>query len=192
MKARLLVLGMLHRGDLHPYEMKRRLAAAMVDCYLDLDVGTLYYAIRQLEKEGAIAAIAEERVARGGMRTIYRITPGGRALFQEGFYRQFDEDGPVARTLYGALLFLHCVDLGRLAGAIRGRIARLDDLIEKLEPLHAEMGPALSTGGEHLFRHIEQQRRLDRDWLGGLLADIEAGRFHDAAPLAGTRPPPAR
>jgi DNA-binding PadR family transcriptional regulator len=50
MKARLLVLGMLHRGDLHPYEMKRRFAAAMVDCYLNVDVGTLYYDIRQLEK----------------------------------------------------------------------------------------------------------------------------------------------
>src|ERR1700710_931551 len=122
MKARPLVLGMLHRGDLHPYEMKRRFDAAMIDCYLDLDVGTLYYAIRQLEKEGMIAAVAEERVARGGVRTIYRITPEGRAEFQAGFYRQFEEDGPVARTLYGALLFFHCVDRAGLIEAIRGRI----------------------------------------------------------------------
>src|ERR1700760_603066 len=100
MKARLLVLGMLHRGDLHPYEMKRRLTAAMVDCYLAVDVGTLYYAIRQLEKDEAIVAAAEERVARGGMRTIYRITDKGRAEFQDGFYRQFEEDGPVSQTLY--------------------------------------------------------------------------------------------
>jgi len=177
MKARLLVLGMLHRGDLHPYEMKRRFAAAMVDCYLDVDVGTLYYAIRQLEKEGAISAVAQERVARGGLRTIYRITPTGRAQFQDGFFRQFEEDGPVSQTLYGALLFLHCVDQARLAEAIRNRIARTDDLIAKLKPLHDEMAPALTTGGEHLFRHIEQQRRLDRDWLRGLLAEIEAGHM---------------
>jgi DNA-binding PadR family transcriptional regulator len=174
MKARLLVLGMLHRGDLHPYEMKRRFEAAMVDCYLDLDVGTLYYATRQLEKEGAIAAIAEERVARGGMRTIYRITPKGRAEFQDGFYRQMDEDGPVARTLYGPLLFLHCVDRAKLVAAIRARLVRLDDLIAKLKPVRAQMGAPLPTGSEHLLRHIEKQRRLDRDWLKGLLADLEA------------------
>jgi DNA-binding PadR family transcriptional regulator len=174
MKARLLVLGMLHRGDLHPYEMKRRFEAAMVGCYLDLEVGTLYYAIRQLEKEGAIVAVAEERVARGGMRTIYRITDKGRAEFQDGFFRQFEEDGPVSQTLYGALLLLHRVDRPRLAEAIRGRIARLDDLIAKLGPVREEMGPSLPTGGRHLLRHIERQRRLDREWLQGLLADVEA------------------
>jgi len=184
MKARLLILGMLHRGDLHPYEIKRRLEGAMVECYTDVDVGTLYYAIRQLEKDGAIAAVAQERVARGGMRTIYRITPKGRAEFQEGFARQFEEDGPVSQTLYGALLFLHTVDRAKLADLIRKRIARLDELIDKLRPLRKEMAPLVSTGGEHLFRHIKKQRHLDRDWLRGLLADVEAGDVYDAADRA--------
>jgi DNA-binding PadR family transcriptional regulator len=48
MDARLLILGVLHRGDFHPYEIKRRLEAAMVECYIDVDV-TLYYA-RSAEK----------------------------------------------------------------------------------------------------------------------------------------------
>ena len=154
----------------------------MVECYLDVDVGTLYYAVRQLEKDGAITPVTQERVARGGVRTIYRITEQGRAEFQEGFYRQFEEDGPASQTLYGALLFLHYVDRARLADAIRRRIERLDDLIAKLAPLHEQMAPALSIGGEHLFRHIERQRRLDRDWLAGLLADIEAGQGPQMTP----------
>src|SRR5947207_9633228 len=65
MNARLLILGVLHRGDFHPYEIRRRLEAAMVECYIDVDVGTLYYAVRQLEKGGFISAVAEERVPRG-------------------------------------------------------------------------------------------------------------------------------
>ena len=48
MKAEFLILGALHRGDLHPYEIKRRLENALVECYTDVDVGTLYYAVRQL------------------------------------------------------------------------------------------------------------------------------------------------
>jgi DNA-binding PadR family transcriptional regulator len=175
MKARLLILGALHRGDLHPYEIKRRLEASMVECYLDVDVGTLYYAVRQLEKDGAIERVARERVVRGGMRTIYRITPKGRDEFQEDFFRRFEEDGPVSRTLYGALLFLHCVDRAKLATAIRARIARTDQLIAKLDPIRAEMGPALTAGGKQLLRHIEMQRRLDRDWLRDLLVEIEGG-----------------
>jgi DNA-binding PadR family transcriptional regulator len=181
MKARLLVLGVLHRGDFHPYEIKRRLENAMVECYTDVDVGTLYYAIRQLEKDGLISAVSQERVARGGMRTVYRITPGGRVEFQKLLHAQFEQEGPVSQTLYGALLFLHLSDLKAVETLVREKIARLDELIAKLDPIRQELHGVLSTGGEHLLRHIEEQRRLDRKWLAGLLADIKAGRVRDVA-----------
>ena len=48
MKAELYILGVLHRGNFHPYEIKRRLTQAMIECFTDVDVGTLYYAVRQL------------------------------------------------------------------------------------------------------------------------------------------------
>src|SRR5690349_9167758 len=162
MNARLLVLGVLHRGDFHPYEIKRRLEAAMVECYIDVDVGTLYYAVRQLEKERLIQAIAEERVARGGVRTIYRISPDGRAEFKKGLHRQFDAEGPVSQTLYGALLFLHLADRTVVEDALRRRIARLDDLVAKLGPIGEQFAAKVGTGGKHLLSHIDQQRRLDR------------------------------
>lgn len=181
MNARLLILGVLHRGDFHPYEIKRRLQNAMIECYMDVDVGTLYYAIRQLEKEGLISAVSRERVARGGVRTVYTITPKGKTEFQALLHRQFEEEGPVPQTLYGALLFLHLSDLAVVENLIRSRIARLDDLIAKLGPIREELAPVIATGGEHLLRHIEKQRRLDREWLQGLLADVEARRVHDVS-----------
>jgi DNA-binding PadR family transcriptional regulator len=181
MIARLLILGVLHRGDFHPYEIKRRLQAAMVECYIDVDVGTLYYGVRQLEKDGLIVPVAEERVARGGVRTIYSITNAGRAQFREGLHGQFDVEGPVPQTLYGALLFLHLADRAIVENALRRRIARLDELIAKLAPIRKELAPVLSTGGEHLLDHIGRQRRMDRDWLKVLLADIEANGIRDVA-----------
>lgn len=181
MKARLLILGVLHRGNFHPYEIKRRLENAMVECYIDVDVGTLYYAIRQLDKEGLISAVSQERVPRGGMRTVYSISPKGKAEFRHLLHKQFEENGPVSQTLYGALLFLHLSDLATVEELVRGRIGRLDELIAKLGPIRKEFAPMISTGGEHLLRHLDKQRRLDRDWLKGLLADIEARRVHDVA-----------
>ena len=74
----LLILGVLHRGNFHPYEIKRRLENAMIECYTDVDVGTLYYAIRQLEKNRLITAVRKERVTRGGVRTVYGISSGGK------------------------------------------------------------------------------------------------------------------
>jgi DNA-binding PadR family transcriptional regulator len=181
MKANLLILGVLHRGNFHPYEIKRRLEQAMVECYTDVDVGTLYYAIRQLEKQGLIAAVSRERVARGGMRTVYKITARGKAGFRELLHRQFEEEGPVSQTLYGALLFLHLGDPGVVEDLVRRRIERLDELIAKLGPIRKELRPVLSTGGEHLLRHLDKQRRLDRDWLKGLLVDVKARRARDMA-----------
>ena len=181
MQARLLILGVLHRGNFHPYEIKRRLENAMVECYIAVDVGTLYYAIRQLEKEDMIEAVSRERVARGGMRTVYRITKKGKGEFQTLLHRQFEEEGPVSQTLYGALLFLHLSDLAVVEDVLRRRLARLDELIEKLGPIRKELAAVISTGGEHLLRHIEKQRRLDRDWIKGLLADVEGRRVRDVA-----------
>jgi DNA-binding PadR family transcriptional regulator len=181
MKASLLILGVLHRGNFHPYEIKRRLENAMVECYIDVDVGTLYYAIGQLAKEGLIAAQARQRVARGGMRTVYRITAKGRAEFRFLLHRQFEADGPVSQTLYGALLFLHLCDLPRVEKLVRRRIERLDEQIAKLGPIRKELGPLVSTGGAHLLDHLDQLRRLDRAWLKRLLADIAARRVRDVA-----------
>jgi DNA-binding PadR family transcriptional regulator len=144
-------------------------------------VGTLYDAIRQLEKESLIEAVSRERVARGGMRTVYRITRKGKGEFQGLLHRQFEEEGPVSQTLYGALLFLHLSDPATVEALLRRRIARLDELIGKLAPIRKELSPVISTGGEHLLRHIEKQRRLDREWLKGLLADGAARRVHDVA-----------
>jgi DNA-binding PadR family transcriptional regulator len=181
MKAKLLILGVLHRGDFHPYEIKRRLENAMVECYTDIEVGTLYYAIRQMDKEGLISTVSQQRVARGGMRTVYKISAKGKTEFVDLLHRQFEEDGPVSQTLYGALLFLHLSDPAIVQDLIRDRIARLDEQIAKLGPIRKELRPVLSTGGEHLLRHLDQQRRLDRDWLKGLLTDVKARRVRDVA-----------
>lgn len=190
-----MILGVLHRGDFHPYEIKRRLENAMVECYTDVDVGTLYYAIRQLEKEGMITPVSRERVARGGVRTVYSITPKGKADFRELLHRQFEGDGLVSQTLYGALLFLHLSDLAVVEDLLRHRIARLDELIAKLGPIRKQLAPVISTGGEHLLGHLDKQRRLDRDWLKGLLKEVAARRIHDVADPtrlgAGARPPRA-
>ena len=188
MNARLLILGVLHRGDFHPYEIKRRLEAAMVECYIDVDVGTLYYAVRKLEKDGLIEPVAQERVARGGIRTIYRITPEGRADFREHLHAQFDKEGPVPQTLYGALLFLHLADRGSVEEALRRRVTHLDALIAKLGPIRDQLAPVISTGSKHLLGHIEQQRHLDRAWLQNLLADIEANGVRDVVDPALLKP----
>jgi DNA-binding PadR family transcriptional regulator len=179
MKAELLILGVLHRGNFHPYEIKRRLLNAMVQCYTDVDVGTLYYAIRQLAKARQIKAISRERVARGGMRTVYGITPAGRERFQHLLHECFAAPGTVSETLYGALLFLHMADLQRIAELLETKIEQQADARRKVAAIRRQLAPILSSGGLHLLDHLDAQRNLDQKWLQALRADVVARNIHD-------------
>jgi DNA-binding PadR family transcriptional regulator len=181
MKAELLILGVLHRGNFHPYEIKRRLRNAMVECYTDVNVGTLYYAIRQLEKDRLIVPVRQERVARGGLRTVYTISANGKRRFQQLLNEQFAAEGSVAETLYAPMLFLHFSNLPLTAGLLRTRISRETEAIRKIAAIRKQLGSTLATGGLHLLKHLELRHRLDRKWLRGVLADVDRGRVRDVA-----------
>jgi len=113
------------------------------------------------------------------MRTIYGITARGRRRFQELLCEQFEADGPVAQTLYGAMLFLHLADLPAGAARLRRKIIQQTEAIREVSVLRKRLAPVLSTGGRHLTAHLSLQRRLDRKWLQAVLADVDAGNVRD-------------
>jgi DNA-binding PadR family transcriptional regulator len=189
MKAEILILGVLHRGNLHPYEIKRRLTNAMVQCFTDVDVGTLYYAVRKLSGSKLIAPVSQKRVVRGGIKTVYRITPLGKQRFQQLLHEQFELPGPVAQTLYIPMLFLHLCDRDRVAAQLGAKLSRQKNAIEELAAIKKELSPNLGTGALHLLEHLEAQRELDLQWLQSLWADVAAGRIYDSPVYSGKRPP---
>jgi DNA-binding PadR family transcriptional regulator len=176
MKAEFFVLGALHRGDLHPYEIKRRLNNALVDCYTDVDVGTLYYAVRQLVRSGDIAPKTRQKVTRGGERTIYRITSQGRKRFQELLLEQFQEEGTVAQTIYPALLFLHLAQLPAVAELLRERVRQTESAIAKIRAIKKHFGAGLGSGNCYLMDHLIEVRQLDRRWLRRLFSKVQTGK----------------
>jgi len=184
MKAEFYILGALHRGDLHPYEIKRRLNNALVECYTDVDVGTLYYAVRQLVKSGDIAPKTTQKVTRGGERTIYRITSQGRKRFQQLLLKRFQEEGPVAQTIYPALLFLDLADLPAVAELLRERLRQTESAMAKTRAIKRQLGAGLGSGNSHLMDHLIQVRRLDGRLLRRLLGEIKTLKIRAPQPTA--------
>ena len=181
MKAEFFILGVLHRGDFHPYEMKRRLNNALVECYTAIDVGTLYYAVRRLVESGDIAPKTRQKVARGGERTIYRITSLGRKRFQDLLLERFQERGTVAQTIYPALLFLDLAELPAVADLLRERLRQTESALAKTSAIQKQLGSGLGSGNSHLMDHLIQVRQLDRRSLRRLLREVESGKIR--APL---------
>lgn len=185
MKAELLILGILHRGDMHPYEIKRRLTHAMVDRYVDIDVGTLYYAVRQLAKEGHIMAVGEERVARGGARTVYSLTDSGRERFSILMVEQFSLRQPAFHPLHPALLFLHRADPTAILPLLTERMEAYREGHAMLSGMLAGMGGMLSTGSQLLMEHCRDTAALEVSWLQRVVAAVQAGaRDADLSGLA--------
>ena len=115
------------------------------------------------------------------MRTVYGISAGGKRRFQELLTEQFAAPGPVAQTLYSAMLFLQFGNLPLIADLLRSRISRETESIREVAEIRKQLGSVAATGALHLMKHLELQHRLDRKWLQGVLADVEAGRVRDVA-----------
>jgi DNA-binding PadR family transcriptional regulator len=184
MKAEFYILGALHRGDFHPYEIKQRLNNALIECYTDVDVGTLYYAVRQLVKSGDIAPKKRQKVKRGGERTIYGITSQGRRRFQELLFKRFQEEGTIAQTIYPALLFLDLADLPAVAKLLRKRLSQTESALTKTSAIKKQLGGRLGSGNSHLLDHLIRIRQLDCRSLRRLLSEVETGKIRAPQPAA--------
>src|SRR3954469_14773088 len=88
----LAVLGLLHEGPLHGYELRKRLNL-LLGWGRVLSYGSLYPALKRLLRAGWITGVtaAVPGVSRR-QRIVYQITPAGRHFFGE----QITDTGPAA------------------------------------------------------------------------------------------------
>ncbi len=87
MTQELVLLGLLAEGPKHGYEIKR-LITKVLGIFTSIETKSVYYPLRQLEKEGFVA----KRVSRAGRRPekyVYYITKRGSKRFQELLCKSF-------------------------------------------------------------------------------------------------------
>src|SRR2546428_8809383 len=77
----LAILGLLKERAMHGYQLKKRLADTL-GSFWQVSYGSLYPALKRLQKEGAVEMIfPREQVGR--RKNVYRITTVGEALFAD-------------------------------------------------------------------------------------------------------------
>jgi DNA-binding PadR family transcriptional regulator len=193
----LAVLGLLAEQPLHGYELKRRLSETLGPLW-GISFGSLYPALRRLERSGAIeaadagqggpiefvptgslkgdlAAARMRRRPRAGLRTrkAYRVTAEGERLFVELLT---DETADDERTF--ALKLSYCRHLSapqRLAFLERRR-AQLTQRLAK-----TRRNPARSTDRytRSLLEHRAQSTQHDLTWIEELIVQERDAMLHD-------------
>ncbi len=77
---RLFILGTLAAsGPLHGHQIRQQAQADRTERYTDIQVGSLYGALKRMAREGLVREVRTERVGNRPERTVYEITPEGRA-----------------------------------------------------------------------------------------------------------------
>jgi DNA-binding PadR family transcriptional regulator len=185
----LAVLGLLSEQPLHGYELKKRLSETLGPLW-GISFGSLYPALRRLERSGAIeeteaveltiagnvstgsldgdlAAARTRRRTLPGRRTrkAYRVTSRGAELFAELLT---DETADDERSFALKLSFCrHLEPLGRLAFLERRR-AQLSQRLAK-----TRRTPATRTIDRYtrsLLEHRTQSTQHDLAWIDELIA----------------------
>ena len=188
----LAVLGLLAEQPRHGYDLKKRLSETLGPLW-GISFGSLYPALRRLERSGAIEEVdenADRRRARGTLRA-HRIAQGrprrgpyapprpsvapdppglrhhrrsGRALFTELLTDESDDD---ERAFAVKLLFCGHLDPAARLAFLERRRAQLT------QRLVAERKPATRTIDRYsrsLLEHRARSTQHDLDWIAELIA----------------------
>jgi DNA-binding PadR family transcriptional regulator len=206
----LAILGLLDQQPLHGYELKKRVGE-MLGTLWGISYGSLYPALRRLERDGSIEAVEPGAVrgstpvpATGSLagdlaaararratkpsrrtRKVYRLTDRGHARLADLLLEEDGGIGDDERTF--ALKLAFCGNLepaARLALLQRRRAALADRLVRARR--------AGDTRGDRyarsLFEHRTQATQRDLEWVDSLIADETRADPRDDTTQADTSP----
>lgn len=183
------VLGLLHEGPMHGYELRKRLNGVL-GTFRAISYGSLYPALRDMLNAGLIVedghAGAPALTGRRA-RIVYKLTAEGKERFQQWL----DDVGPDA---YEDEPFgLHLAFFGRTDRDIRLRIllGRRNRLEERLATLHSNLGKRrerLDQWTLTLQQHGLDSVEREVDWVSQLIDQEIGGEEYSSRPRTGTPP----
>lgn len=175
--SNLMALGILSTvvlRDMHPYEMAGALRGWGKDQDLPIKWGSLYTVVRNLAKHGLLEEVASGREGRRPERTVYRITPAGRAELVDW-----------TRELLSAVE--HETPRFRAGLSVMSALSP-DEVTTLLQQRLAEVEAAVAAAGEALTTHREVPRlflieieydiamlNAEASWMRSLLGELTGG-----------------
>ncbi|MFF1838327.1 PadR family transcriptional regulator [Streptomyces sp. NPDC058231] len=174
----LAILGFLYEQPLHGYELKRRVAH-LTGHVRPIADGTLYPAIKRLERSGWLARRTEPG-SRAAPRHMLTPTDEGRAELRRRLRDADQLDISDENRWFTVLAFLrHLPDRTRQAAVLRRRLAFLQEPssffydAEGVRPLGAEAFDDPFRQGVLKIARATSEAELD--WLATTLKDLETG-----------------
>ncbi|WP_432931183.1 PadR family transcriptional regulator [Microbispora sp. CA-135349] len=175
--TRVLILGVLLDGPLHGYEVRKTLELWGAQHWANVAFGSIYHALGKMAQEGLLEVIeSDEGAGPGGGRgrTVYAITPDGRAEFDRRLREHWSEIMPIVDPFQVALTFMDRLPKADLLSAVRERTERLRAGFASFERARDAKRAADAP------RHVDEclvlsaaEYRAQLEWLEQAIARIE-------------------
>lgn len=163
--TQLLVLGLLKEKPLSGYDIQMALKSSGSESWGGVLVGSIYHALKRMEKEGYITVASVEQTGQR-QKSVYRITENGVRHFEKLLLCALQNDSVCFPTkLYSGLDYLESLSGGQAVAALllqkealKKNIANLDSgRAEKAECMGGKLHPISELVFEHMRKTIVQQ-----------------------------------
>jgi DNA-binding PadR family transcriptional regulator len=169
------VLSALVERPMYPYQIATVLKERGKDNAVNINWGSLYTVVRNLEKNGFIEAVETQKEGRQPERTVYRVTDAGRAELHDWLRELIGEPEREHTRLEAGLSDGMHLHPDEVAALLRGRLAALEEGI-------ASEQKELETAGQQMPRifliETEYHHALvkaEAEWIRGLLKEMDEG-----------------
>jgi DNA-binding PadR family transcriptional regulator len=183
--TRLLVLGAVRiLQPVHGYDVRRELLGWHLEEWTNVETGSIYSALKTLEKDGMIRRTSEtERGARPA-KTLYELTGEGEAEFQTLLRIAWWRVSYGAQPLLSALAMFPFMSRQELTAAVQSRQGQLEATLGQLSFTRAAIqdGATGEQGGppEHVRESLDfmmSHVRAELEWMQTFLRRLRDGTY---------------
>ncbi len=173
----LAILGFLYDAPLHGYELRKRIAA-LAGHVRPVSEGTLYPAIKRMERAGRLTRRTEPGAAAAPRHTLL-LTEAGRDELRRRLGEPAEQDITDENRWFTVLAFLSRLDDPARQAAVLRR--RLDFLRQPSSFFYDGDRPVRAEETADPFRRglltiARATSEAELRWLEGMLAELDAGR----------------
>ena len=163
--TQLLVLGLLKKEALSGYDIQLKLQTSSSELWGDILVGSIYYALNKLERDGYIKVSILKQIGRR-QKSIYSITDKGEKYLDELILNSLKTaDICYSTTLYSALSFFELLPKEDYIPALEKHKKSLEENFETLHKQKVEkeklfqgnMPPLNNLIFENMFNTLKEQ-----------------------------------
>jgi len=150
MDVKTACLGVLAFADASGYEIRKAFEEGAFAHFAEGAFGSIYPALKQLERDDNIAATSPDPQDRPGKK-VFRITPKGRLALLDALAQPPAPDRFKSDFLFN-LLFAEFLPAGRVEMLVDNRIAHYRALVDGMERCRCRPDGSMMAGG-HAFVH---------------------------------------